>query len=137
MSKKSSESNKPSERRLAENEVVFRQLNEQVQKGIEETNQLAVEANQPEYIITYGFDDPPLHFYCECSDENCTKRILINLQEYNEIHKNRNHFTVFPGHEVLRIERLVREEPDFNVVEKIIEPPKSVGELQPTDVDNS
>lgn len=128
---------KSSERRLAENEVVFRQLNEQVQKGIEQTNQLATEHKQPEYKIKDGPDAPPLQFYCECSDENCSKRIKINLHEYRQIHKVRNHFMLVPGHEVLAVERLIREAPKFNVVEKYRTPPEEVSELHVTTADNS
>lgn len=127
----------PSERRLAENEVVFRQLNEQVLKGVKETNRMAVEDGQPEYVISDSPADSPLYFYCECSDENCTKRVKINLYDYNKIHKQRDHFIVARGHEVLAVERLVREEPEYSVVEKFITPPEKVGALQSTEVDNS
>ena len=126
-----------SERRLAENEVVFRQLNEQVKKSIDETNQLAADHGQPEYVITQGPKAPALHFYCECSDENCTKRVKINYTEYNEIHKNRDHFVVALGHEVPEIEHVVRKESGYNVVKKYEAPPETVGALRPTDVDNS
>ncbi len=122
---------------MAENEVVFRQLNEQLQKGIDETNQVATEDNQPQYIITPKPEDPPLYFYCECSDENCAERLLINHYEYTRIHKQRDHFTVIPGHEVTEVENVICKESGYSIVEKIVTPPETVSELHVTDVDNS
>jgi hypothetical protein len=110
----------PSERRMVENEKVFRRLNEQVQQGFDQTNALAIEEHQPEYVITLKASDPPLHFYCECSNIKCTDRIRIAPYTYNKIHKRRDHFVVVPGHEVLAIERIVRTTPKFNVIEKLI-----------------
>lgn len=125
-----------SERRLAENEVYFRQLNERVQAGIDETNRIAKEDNQPEYEIIPGKKDQPLHFYCECSDEKCTKRIIMTQLTYNEIHKDRSCFTIFPGHQVAAIEKVVREDPRFVVVRKSIKPPDTAEKLNPTALNN-
>ncbi len=127
----------PSQRRLAENEVVFRQLNESLQKGIEETNRLAEEDGQPEYLIIPKANDEPLHFFCECSDETCAKRVKINLQKYIELHKPRNHFVLVPGHEVLAIEKIIaRHEPKYIVVEKLVKLPDTPDKLNPTAIDN-
>ena len=124
-------SNKPSDRRLIENEVVFRQLNEQIQKGIEEVNKIAAEDGQPEYMIKHGPGDPALHFYCECSNVNCVDRVEVTLHEYNKIHKNRDQFVVLPGHEIKRVEHVVREESGYVVVRKHITPPDTVVDLKP------
>src|ERR1044071_9286048 len=105
---------KASERRLVENEVVFRQLNEQVQKGIDENNRLAKEAGQNEFVIEYK-DDVPLHFYCECSDENCTKRVILTYREYNKIHERRDYFIIAPGHQVVRVEKVIRKESNYYI----------------------
>ncbi len=127
----------PSKRRLAENEVLFRQLNEQIQQGFDETNRLAKEDNQPEYKISHGPDDRPLHFFCECSDENCRQRVLVNHHEYNKIHKRRDHFVIIPGHEHETIEHVVRREKEFYVIEKLSPPPKKAKKLNPTAIDNT
>ena len=127
----------PSERRLAENEVIFRQLNEQLQKGFDEMNKLAEEDNQPEYLISHGSQDRPLHFHCECADNKCAERVLVNFHEYNEIHKRRDHFVVIPGHEVEGIERVIRRESEYNVVEKLSPPPDTADRLNPTTLDNA
>ena len=124
-----------SERRLEENEVVFRQLNEQVQKGFDEIHHMAAEEGQPEFAK--GTDDLALYFYCECSDENCTKRIKVSTHEYNNIHKERDHFIAVPGHEVPSIEHVVRKEDGFNVIEKREVPNVKVAKLRKTEVDNT
>jgi hypothetical protein len=126
-----------SERRLAENEVVFRQLNEQVKKGVEETNKLAIEENQHDMIIDLEDWQTSLQFYCECSDENCTKRVTVDYAEYNKIHEQRDHFIVAPGHEVAKIEQVVRKEDGFVVVKKYGKPPETVDVLHQTNIDNS
>ena len=124
-------SSKPSERRLIENEVVFRQLNEQIQKGIEEVNQIAAEDGQLEYMINHGPGELTLHFYCECSNVDCVDRVEIGLHEYNKIHEDRDLFVVLPGHEVLKVENVVRKEPNYLVVKKHITPPETVAKLKP------
>lgn len=125
-----------SERRLDENEVVFRRLNEQVKKGIDETNRIAIEENQKGMMIDID-DETPLQFYCECSDENCTKRVLVDYAEYNKIHEQRDHFIVVPGHELADIERVIGIEDEFYVVEKYGNPPENVTELHATDIKNT
>src|SRR4051812_2789681 len=90
-----------SDRHKAENEVVLRQQNEKIQKQLDEVNAMAAEDG----VKGIDFDSSlPIHFFCECSDENCRERIKITLNDYNEIHTVREHFIVLPGHEVPKIE---------------------------------
>lgn len=123
-----------SERRLAENQVVFRQYNESVQKGFDDLVSLAKETDQTHMI---NIDDNPLHFYCECSDENCRKRLQLKPSRYNEIHKRRDRFVIICGHEVASIERVVQREADCCVVQKNKKPPQTASGLNITDVNNS
>jgi len=119
---------------MAENEVVFRRYNEEVQRGIEEVRQLAEETNQ-EHIIHN--EDTPLHFYCECSDENCHKRVLLSPSEYKKIHRNRAQFVIICGHQTEVIEEVVRTKGDYCIVKKFFTPPETVRVLHPTGLDNS
>jgi len=114
-------SDTPSERRLAENEVTFRHLNEQAQSGLAAINELAHEDSQMEFMVS---GDTPLYFYCECSSLSCTKRIYITFGEYGRIHRDRSNFTVVPGHEVLTIEQIVEKFPGYNVVHKFSDLPE-------------
>lgn len=126
-----------SERRLAENEVIFRQINQQVHSGFEKTNRIAREDRQPEYITNPKENDAPLHFYCECADEKCAGRVLINLYEYNKIHEQNNRFVIMPGHEVASIEKVIVRNDNYEVVQKNVEPPKSANTLHPSSLHNA
>jgi hypothetical protein len=125
-----------SERRLAENEVLFRSLNQQVTSGFEETTKLAVEENQPEYTVHPIIDDEPLSFYCECADEKCTKRVKLNLHDYNEVHKDSKSFVIALGHEVTSVEDVILQKPGYVVVRKRVKPPKA-GKLHPTSLNHT
>lgn len=109
-----------SDTRLAENEVIFREYNENVQKRFDELTKLAHDDNQRDIITE---TDMPLHFYCECSDENCRERIQMKPNIYNDIHIHRDLFTIVCGHEVDRIEKVIATEPDYCIVEKKEVPP--------------
>lgn len=122
-----------SDRRLAENEVVFREYNEKIQRSMDELNQIAKDSGQDEFVDT---DDDTLHFYCECSDENCTKRVTLSSSTYDSIHKERDCFVIVCGHEVPKIEDVIVRKPDYCVVRKKVTPPEYVEKLHTTDVNN-
>jgi hypothetical protein len=119
---------------MMENEVVFRQRNEKVKQTFDEIVEQAKESNQ-EYLI--HTDDTALHFYCECSDENCRRRIQIQPSLYHRIHKNRRCFVLIPGHETNLIERIISNTDTYNIVEKFNTPSESARILSPTNIDNS
>lgn len=123
-----------SQRRMVENEVVFRERNESVQKGFEELVNIAKEDGQESLI---NDNDEPLHFYCECADENCRERILLKPSKYKQIHKKRNRFIVIEGHDVKNIEKVVAKKSKYWVVEKFFKPPATASGLNPTAVDNT
>ena len=118
---------------MAQNEVMFRKFNERTATRLEKLVRSATEDGN-----SLGkHADLPLHFYCECSDEKCDDRIVIKPSDYKKLHKNSNQFLILPGHRVASIERIVKEEKDFTVVEKYFTPPKKGLKLRPTDLDNS
>lgn len=120
------------ERHLAQNEVMFRQYNERTAKRLEKLVKTATDDGN-----SLGkHADLPLHFYCECSDEKCDKRIVIKPSDYKKMHKNSSQFIILPGHRVASVERIVREEEDFIVVEKYMTPPKKGIKMRPTDLNN-
>ncbi len=121
-------------RRLVENELAFRQPNEKVVKGIEKLDALAKADGQKSPMPSAGIT---LQFYCECSDENCRRRIGLNTKKYRAIHSNRNQFILLPGHDVPEVERTVRTEEGYVVVEKYLVPDDANPRLSKTDVDNS
>jgi hypothetical protein len=126
--------NTKADRRLAQNEVVFRQFNEAVFHGFKTIEKLAKEE---------GVDPPqldektPLHFFCECSDENCKQRIKVSPEDYKEAHKSRDAFIIARGHQVKEIESVIEDKGDYFIVRKLMTPPKTANKLQSTDVDNT
>lgn len=92
-----------SERRLKENEVIFREANETVQQFIEEET---------------GHSGNVVPFYCECSRADCRQRIELTTGQYDDLHQNKKQFIVLAGHEIPEIEKIVFKQAGFNVVEK-------------------
>ena len=56
---------------------------------------------------------------CECADTTCTLRVKATLREYELVRANGRTFIVYPGHVYLEVERVLRENERFSVVEKI------------------
>ncbi len=100
-----------SDRRLAENEVIFKQLNTEIKDFVIEDAPNSPYANKP------------LRFYCECSNLDCRERIPITAQEYDKLHKNNRRFILKPSHYLPEIEKIVERGKDFIVVEKLKVPP--------------
>jgi hypothetical protein len=122
-----------SDRRMAENQVVFRRANENVQKSLDDANVIATEEGEEPIQLDA---DAPLHFYCECSDENCRQRVKLSLNDYNKIHQARNTFVIVCGHDVPKIEEVTEKHTEYCVVTKHEEPPRSDGQLNATPVEN-
>lgn len=120
-------------KKMEENEIVFRHRNEQVQRGFDELQRIAKEDQQQSMIST---KHTALHFFCECSDENCKKRVRIEPQAYAKIHRKQDCFVVLLGHSVPAIERIVEETSAYCVVEKFHTPDPDVRILQSTPIDN-
>jgi UDP-2,3-diacylglucosamine pyrophosphatase LpxH len=119
-----------SEKRWAENEVVFRQANERVIKNITTVKDIAKEDGQQEFAD--GMEDIPLLFYCECSNENCRERISFTPKEYVKQHRSRSQFILISGHHIAKIERIIKDCGTYIVVEKFMTPPENVKQLHTT-----
>jgi hypothetical protein len=125
--------NSSDSRRLVDNELVFREYNERIQHGFDNLDRLARQEGRHDLVFQ---DDEPLHFYCECSDENCVKRIQMKPSEYSQVHEKRNRFVAIDGHDVPEIERIVSRTLDYIVVEKMHVPSHVPDALHATSVDN-
>jgi hypothetical protein len=122
-----------SERRYAENEVAFREANHKIQ---DELDQISAQA-QAEGHPFAEHESLQLHFYCECADEKCRERVVLSLRDYREAHANVSRFVLLPGHEVPEVERVVRREPTYMIVEKFVTPPGHAEKLNKTRLDKS
>jgi hypothetical protein len=100
-----------SERRLVENEMLFRSTNREVQRRVKKDR-----------AKRHGPDGTKLHFYCECSRIYCRDRIKMTVDEYEDATENEKQFIILPGHENTRVEKVVRSDDGYSVVEKNIDP---------------
>jgi hypothetical protein len=102
--------------RLASNEALFRLVNERV-KG------LARHRRDPEHERT--------GFTCECGRMGCVQSVYLLTSEYEAVRADPARFFVIPGHEILKIERVVERFDEYVVVEKIGPGRKAVIEQDP------
>ena len=99
-----------SERRLVENELLFRAANQQVQQHVS-SNISAAEMGMTR-----------LYFYCECSNIHCRECMRLRVTRYNAATTGAKQFVVLPGHENRAVEKVIATNKDFTVVEKHIDP---------------
>jgi len=119
---------------MADNEVVFRKMNNQLRKLIGELNEIAV--LRGEMLHTFKTDEV-YQFYCECSDENCTARMSLRFDVYEAAHQRDDTFTMLRGHEVAEIEDVTSITKDYCVVRKFKTPKQSTETLYDTAIDNA
>jgi hypothetical protein len=84
------------ERRIAENEAYWRQLNE---------------LSPPEPGMLNSV-------FCECGRLECSERVPMTAAEYDAVRSRATTFVVAPGHEQIDVEHVVEETGRFRIVEK-------------------
>ncbi len=90
-------------RRIGENEIVFREVNERLRE-LGESFSLVSEVAE---------------FVCECGNTSCTDRIQMPLAEYEHVRSDGKWFVVLKGHEVPEYERVISEHDGYAIVEKL------------------
>lgn len=88
-------------RRLAQNETIFRQVNEHVRAAEERVRH----------------DSP--RFICECSQIDCDEHVPVDLDTYRTVRESPARFFVAPGHAEAEIEKVVESHATYEIVEKI------------------
>ena len=91
-------------RRIAENEALFRDLNEEV----------GVVAQS----FSAGGETRTFDFLCECGDVTCAMPVRLTLARYEELRGSPVRFFVVPGHELEDVEVVVEAHDDYFVIEK-------------------
>jgi hypothetical protein len=89
--------------RLAENELLFRALNQRIEE------------------VADSRDDATMSAVCECGDAHCFAPISLPLAEYERIVRDSpsgSRFVVKPGHEIPDVETVVERHDKYTVVEK-------------------
>jgi hypothetical protein len=102
------------DRRMAQNEVLFREVNERVKD-----------------IAAKLGDDGGYEYFCECANKDCTFRISLSLAEYETIRRDPKQFVVLPEHHTPEIESVVSKSEHFWVVRKSGEVGEYVENLDP------
>jgi hypothetical protein len=90
------------QRRLAENEIRFRNLNERLRAA----------------SGTWDPGEGRLELVCECGDENCALAVRLSPVEYEQIRADEAQFVVLPGHERPEVEDVVLDRGEWLVVRK-------------------
>jgi hypothetical protein len=99
------------EERAAQNEALFRSVNEQIEK--------------------LGHSERLVAFVCECSDGTCTQKIELTIAEYEEVRSDARWFAIGPGHVTNEIEHVVRTTERYVIVEK--DTPEAAAIVEDTD----
>ena len=97
------------ETRAAENEDLFRRLNERLHTLATVASSSVLEADTPE------------RFLCECSQTSCSRVLELTPSEYRTVRETNRRFLVFPdpSHTDPSLETVVERHESFWVVEKI------------------
>ena len=104
------------EKRLAQNESLFRSVNERIEEA----------------AVSGGVDDEHrFEFFCECSNADCNLLLPMTLSEYEGIRHNPVLFIVAPGHELPEIETVVLRRGAYQIVTKRGEAAAFVAEHDP------
>ena len=93
------------QRRAAENQSVFRSVNDRVK----ELNEVF------DALTPYG------EWVCECDGLECFEKIHLTLHEYEQLRQQSNRFAVAPGdeHVNLEVEQVVARTERYWLVEKV------------------
>ena len=90
------------EHRAAQNEQLFRAVNEQIRKMTDRFRAQLAE----------------IDIVCECANMSCVGTIRIDAGEFANVERAEATFLVLPGHEDESVERVVRREQGYVVVWK-------------------
>jgi hypothetical protein len=93
------------ERRAGENQSMFRDVNERIRQS------------KNGRTAWMGISQ----WLCECANEDCTQRITMFLDDYEQLRASPTHFAVAPDmqHVLPDVERIVEKHEQYWVVEKI------------------
>jgi hypothetical protein len=105
------------EQRIAENEALFRDLNEEVG------------------VVAHSFsavgEERTFDFLCECGDAACAVTVSMTLAAYEELRSSPVRFFVVPGHQADDVEVVVESHDGYLVIEKTGEAAELARERDP------
>jgi hypothetical protein len=71
-----------------------------------------------------------IDFICECSRDDCIENVSLAAGEYQGVRSSPKLFVIVPGHETLKVERVVDANERFMLVEKIKLTDEVVGDYE-------
>jgi hypothetical protein len=101
------------ERRIGENEALFRQVNERLR-----------DVNDAFGSVTGDFE-----IVCECGDMECAERITLTMEEYTDLRSDPRYFAVIPGHVAADVEEVIRRGDRYDVIQKAPGPPERLAKV--------
>jgi hypothetical protein len=105
------------ERRMTENETLFREVNERV----EQTTADFVGADE----------NSTCEYFCECANPDCTFRVTLTHAQYASLRADPKQFVVLPLHFTPEVETLVTKHEGYWLVRKTGEAGDYVEKLDP------
>jgi hypothetical protein len=90
------------ERRIGQNEALFRQVNERLR-----------DVNE-----AFGAVTNRIELICECADRSCAGRISLSVPEYEDLRSTGDRFIVVPGHGGTDGEEVVRMGEGWEIIRK-------------------
>jgi hypothetical protein len=86
-------------KRAARNQSVFREVNERIE-----------EFPPPSSFV---------EFVCECANPECSEKVGLTLEEYEDVRRAANRFFVLPGHEIATVEEVTFSNDRYAIVSKL------------------
>ena len=102
------------EKRLAQNEALFREVNERIRAT---ADGLGTEAD--------------FEYFCECANADCTFQISLSAAEYENVRADPTQFFVLPLHFTPEVETMVSENDAYWIVRKTGDAGEYVEKLDP------
>ena len=103
------------ERRMAQNEALFREVNERVE----------------DIAVELGDEEGGYEYFCECANKDCTFRVVLSVEEYESVRNDPKQFVVLPDHFTPEIEEVVLRSDEYWEVRKSGEAGEYVEQLDP------
>ena len=95
------------EDRIAQNEAVFRLMNERTLEVLDEMGAPDDERR-------------PLDIVCECGSAACTSTLSVTVDDYERARSDSRWFIVGRGHEIPDVETVIDERDAYLLVEKLV-----------------
>jgi hypothetical protein len=58
-------------------------------------------------------------FLCECANDACLGRVDMKLGDYDDIHRDRDQYSILRDHQIVDGERIIEQRPLYDIVSKV------------------